>query len=402
MAKKICLISDLHLSSNPRLWKEACSLAKAGNEIVILTMWTSAEKKMKDLLLIRQSNIEYKAAINLIPGEIHFLRRFYLRLHSRISREIKRWLNKDSVWCLGYAPKSMIRHALQENADLYIAHTEYGLAIGKDLLNKGGKVAFDIEDWYSNDYLVPERPVVLLRNLEKVALEKGVYCSCPSQSMATALQKAYPEGKPIQVIYNGFSQSENVLKAVQLTGMPSLVWFSQTIGPGRGLETIIQALTHLKTKVELHLIGECSEAYKQKLNDLFPFSSGHKIKIHAAVKHHELTSILSRHNIGLAIENIAPENKNTTISNKILQYIQAGNKVLATETAGQKEVAEYFKNAISIVPVDAPEYWAEIIEKLLSSPAIDREKQLQQFNTVFSWEAQEQKLLQLVGNAIDQ
>ena len=290
--------------SNPRLWKEACSLAQAGNEIVILTMWTSAEKKMKDLLLIRQSNIEYKAAINLIPGEIHFLRRFYLRLRSRISREIKRWLNKDSVWCLGYAPKSMIRHALQENADLYIAHTEYGLAIGKDLLNKGGKVAFDIEDWYSNDYLVPERPVVLLRNLEKVALEKGVYCSCPSQSMATALQKAYPEGKTcsgdIQWI---FSKRKCTIIQFNPAYMPSLVWFSQTIGPGRGLETIIQALTHLNTKVELHLIGECSEAYKQKLNSLFPFSNGHKLIIHAAVKHHELTYDSSRHNIGLAIEN---------------------------------------------------------------------------------------------------
>jgi len=400
MSKKICLISDLHLSSNPRTWKEASTLAAAGYEVVILTIWTSSEKREKDLLLIQGKNIIYKASLNLIPGEIRFLKRFYIRLRRRLARDLKRILNIESSWCIGYAPQIMTEAALNEKADLYIAHTEFGILVGKELIRKGVKLAYDIEDWYSHDYLVPERPVALFKSLEKFALENGLYCSCPSQSMATALEKNYPSGKTVQVMYNGFSEKENTTEDAPAGSSSSLVWFSQTIGPGRGLETILKALHVLETKIELHLIGACVAGYDAELNRIFPFNKGHQLIIHPAVKHHELVSILAQHNIGLAIENNTPENKNRTVSNKILQYLQAGIKVLATDTEGQKEVAAFFPDTVTTVPVDHPELWAKQIDILLQSAPVNRRTQLQQFNEQFSWEAQEKKLLELVKKAI--
>ncbi len=402
MPEKICLISDLHLSSNPRVWKEANALAAAGYNVVILTMWTSAEKRKKDLLLIHEKNITYKASLNLIPGEINFLKRFYTRLRGRLARDLKRILNIESSWCIGYAPQIMTEAALKEKADLYIAHSEFGMLVGKELIRKGVKLAYDIEDWYSHDYLVPERPVALLKSLEKFALENGLYCSCPSQSMAAALEKTYPAGKKVQVLYNGFSSKENIAENAAAGSNSTLVWFSQTIGPGRGLETILKALHVLQTKIELHLIGNCVAGYDDELKKIFPFSKGHQLIIHPAVKHHELVSILAQYSIGLAIENNTPENKNRTVSNKILQYLQAGIKVLATDTEGQKEVAAYFPGSVTTVPVDHSELWAEQIEVLLQSPAVNRKEQLQQFNAIFSWEAQEKKLLDSVKKAISE
>lgn len=402
MGKKICLLSDLHLSSNPRLWKEAHALASAGYDVVILTMWTSAEKRRTDRQILQHSSIEYKAALNLIPGEIKEVKRFLIRLRGRIAREVKRWVGIDSAWCLGYAPGYMVKAALSEKADLYIAHTEFGIVIGKDLIQKGAHVAYDIEDWYSNDYLVPERPVKLLQKLEQFALENGVYCSCPSVSMAEALIKTYPAGKKPYVLYNGFSQKENADVKQIRTNTRTLVWFSQTIGEGRGLETIIKAMSRLGEKTELHLIGECVKEYDAQLKQLFPFDKGHDLIIHPPVKHHELVSLLSNYGIGLAIENNFPGNKNTTVSNKILQYLQAGIKVLATDTKGQAEVAAHFNESVVLVPVDDPEKWAVQLERLFSLPAIDRTKQLSRFNELFSWEAQEKKLLQLVQRAINE
>lgn len=401
MAYRICLITDLHLSSNPRVWKEANALADAGYKVIILTLWTSKEKREKDFLLIQHPNIEYKAAINLIPGEINSIKRFFIRLRSRFAREIKKWLNIDSAWCLGYAPNIMTSAALNEKADLFIAHTEFGVVIGKALILKGQKVAYDIEDWYSHDYLVPERPVALLKSLEKFALENGVYCTCPSKSMAKALMNEYTNSKTVHVLYNGFSLKENIAENIIPENKASLVWFSQTIGSGRGLETIISALHLVKTNVELHLIGECVHGYEEELRKIFPFNNGHQLIIHPAVKHHELVSILAKYKIGLAIENNTPENKNTTVSNKILQYLQAGIKILATDTNGQKEVAAYFKDDILIVSANKPEQWAENIEKLLRSPIVNRKDQLHKFNELFSWEAQESKLLNLVNSAIN-
>ncbi len=401
MVKKICIISDLHLSSNPRVWKEANTLAYAGYDVVILTIWTSAEKRERDVEILQNSSIVYKAALNLIQGEILEIKRFLLRLRSRLSREIKRWIGIESAWCLGYAPGIMLRAAFAEKADLYIAHTEFGIVIGKELILKGAKVAYDIEDWYSKDYLVPERPVKLLQLLEGFALKNGVYCSCPSHSMAEALAKTYPSGKKTEVLYNGFSQKENAdVKSIQ-SGSRSLVWFSQTIGEGRGLETVIKAISRLSQKTVLHLIGESVKGYDEQLKLQFPFEKGHELIIHPPVKHYELVSVLSKFSIGLAIENQYPESRNQTVTNKILQYLQAGIKILATDTKGQSEVANYFPGSIAIVPVNDQENWAEQIEKLFSLPQINRAEQLNKFNELFSWEAQEQKLLQLVNTAIN-
>ena len=102
----------------------------------------------------------------------------------------------------------------------------------------------------------------------------------------------------------------------------------------------------------------------------------------------------------MAIENKFPESRNKTVTNKILQYLQAGIKILATDTEGQQEVAAYFPDTVITVPVDQPELWAKQIGDLLQSPAVNRKEQLNQFNAVFSWEAQEKKLLELVKNAI--
>ena len=400
MAKRICLLTDHHICTNPRLWKEAISLSQAGFEVKIISIFTSAAKRVLDNNILKDHKVELVAALNLIPSECAWFRRFYFRLLSKLAREVKLKFGIDTSFVLGYGQRAIKKKAIEINADLYIAHIDLCLYVGTRLCKKGKKVAFDMEDWYSRDYLVPERPVALLKALEKFAIESGVYCSCPSQAMAVALKKAYPNGKKVQVLYNGFSEKENLKEVAEINYMPSLVWFSQTIGTGRGLETILKAMEQLQTKVELHLIGDCVTGYELELRKLFPFEKGHQLVIHPPVLHHELVSILAKHSIGLAIENTFPESRDLTITNKILQYIQSGIKVMATDTAGQKEVAAYFKDTVALVPVDRPDIWAIQIEDLLQSPPVNRQEQLLQFNRLFSWEVQEKKLLELVDKAI--
>lgn len=50
--------------------------------------------------------------------------------------------------------------------------------------------------------------------------------------------------------------------------------------------------------------------------------------------------MIAQHDLGLALEPTLPANKTCTISNKILQYLNAGVAVLASDTAGQREVLE--------------------------------------------------------------
>jgi len=401
--KKICIVSDLHLSSNPRVWKEANTLAAAGYAVTILTMWTSAVKRESDKTFLHHPAIQYKAGLNLIPGEIAAWRRLYYRLRGRLEREVQRIFKTNSPWALGYAPGRMANRALHERADLYIAHTEYGIIIGNRLLDKGRRVAFDIEDWYSRDYLVPSRPVKLLEAAERKALTHGVYVTCPSHSMSAAMQATYTGTRAAEVIYNGFPLAESAVApppgSAAAPGAPSLIWFSQTIGPGRGLETLLEALKLTRTPLEIHLVGECVAGYDTELEAAFP--KGHRLAIHPAVKHSELPGVIARHRIGLAIEKRQPESRNKTITNKILQYLQAGIQVLATATDGQHEVAAQFPGVVQIVNPDDPATWAAGLEALLRSGP-DRESARCTFEKKFSWEAQEAKLLELVEKALNQ
>lgn len=395
--KKICIVSDLHLSSNPRVWKEANTLAAAGYAVTILTLWTSAAKRENDRTFLHHPGLQYKAGLNLIAGEIAAWRRLYYRLRGRLEREAQRLFKTNSPWALGYGPGRITTEALREQADLYIAHTEYGIIIGNRLLEKGRRVAFDIEDWYSRDYLVPSRPVKLLESAEQKALTHGVYVTCPSQAMSAAMQATYKGTKAAEVIYNGFPLAESPVVPTATTN--SVIWFSQTIGPGRGLETLLEALKLVRTPIEVHLVGECVTGYDNELEAAFPKDKGHQLIIHAPVKHAHLPALIAKHRIGLAIEQREPESRNKTITNKILQYLQAGVQVLATATDGQQEVAESFPDAVRTVPTDDPAAWAAGLESLLSQD-FDRETTRCTFEKKFSWEAQEKKLLDLVANAL--
>src|SRR5690606_14479662 len=110
----------------------------------------------------------------------------FLKLRNKIALIAKKKLGINSIYILSHAPEKIYKTALELNADLYISHVECGLYVGEKLIKAGKKVAFDIEDWYSRDYLNDTRPVILLKKLEAFALNQGVYCTCPSYAMAKA------------------------------------------------------------------------------------------------------------------------------------------------------------------------------------------------------------------------
>lgn len=393
-SKHIVIITGQHMISNPRVWKEANALCQNGYEVTILTTWHSAKKLEADYTLLNPK-IRYIASVNLIREQTSSLNYLWSKGLMRLANWIKTLFNFDSLYLITYRPYYQAKKAMTLNADLYIGHQETGLIIGSMLLQQGKKVAFDFEDWYSRDYLNKSRPINMLKKFEHFALSNAIYCSCPSKAMSNSLKKVYQSNVPLVIIYNGFSITENkqLNKKINHIIPHSLVWFSQTIGINRGLETLIKALKLLQHPLQLHLIGDCDTQYRKKLEDSFPYGLGHQLYIHDKVLHPELLAILIDKQIGLAIENNYPDNKDKTISNKILQYIQAGIKVLATSTQGQEEVASYFPETVKTVHVEDPVDWVKKIEWLLNSPDVNIEKQSDVFNEFFSWEAQESKLL---------
>jgi glycosyltransferase involved in cell wall biosynthesis len=396
-SRKVCLLTDHHICMNPRLWKEAFLYEKLGWEVVILTMWQNKSSLLKDRAILSRHSICYDAYLNLIPGQIGWFSRLLYRARKRIAGDLQRFFKLGTGWAISHAPERMFSRALAENADLYSAHLECAFYTGRKLVKAGKKVSFDFEDWYSHDYLVPGRPVSLLEKLEKFALKNGAFCTAASGAMAEALQEYYHIKTPVTVVYNGFPAAEVPLavKPIELgdaTHVP-LLWFSRTIGPHRGIEFLLKALEIAELKIALHLLGEMAPGYQSFLEKAFPYGKGHRLTLHGFKPHDQLLPFIAGFKIGLAIEENINANRRLTITNKILQYLQAGLMVIASDTPGQQEVARYFPSSVQLVDISCP---GEIVAAIRSLQDKEQVNPQDNFHQHFSWEAQELKLKDLI------
>lgn len=403
--KKICIISQSHVCRNPRVWKEAICLDKAGYEVYIYTTIYSASLLAEDQSLLEGSNVSLKVVVDLTKRG---LISFFLKAIRKGAEWVVKTFNLQIPDSLGYGYGVYLKELKRLNADLYIAHQEMPTVLGISLLRKGFNVAFDLEDWYSKD-LLPEarkkRPLELLEKCEKEALNSGAYVVTTSNAMAQALSNFYNVGKP-HVIYNTFPLAESLNSPTNERTdytKKSLIWFSQTIGSGRGLEILLEALKFVEIPLELHLRGNVDENYKQFLLSKLTSLERHELYFHSLVSNQLLIACISQHDVGLALELDETESRNFTVTNKILQYLLAGIPVIATKTKGQEEVAQNSLGSILLFDGNDPQQLADKLNQILTNELLLMElkvKAMEAYKANFNWESQEIKLIKLVKEAL--
>ncbi len=396
---------------NPRVVKEATILNGAGYKVSVLTVWSDEKLLAEDLTLIDTKYINYTPTVTILKGKATLWDRFNIRLIKKIAGMLVRYLNIETNYAIGYGYRSMLKKAKQQNADLYICHQELPTVVGCKLVKSGYKVAFDFEDWYSHD-LLPEdnrdRPVKLIRKSEKFALQKGAFSYTTSSVMADSLKSFAGSNKP-EVILNSFPFSErneidDHYKDRIRNDRVSLFWFSQTIGPGRGLEELAEALSKVNQPYELHLRGRIIQGYEEVLKSRIKLSSNQDVYFHPLVPHRELLSRISEHDLGLALEKNTPQSRNLTITNKIMQYLLGGLAVIATDTLGQQEVAGVAKESVFIFNDNSTQELTDMINNLIKDKEIikkAKEQAIYYAKQKFSTEKEHDKLVSLVSNAID-
>jgi len=407
LAHTVLLITSGQPSLNPRLVKEADALANAGYDVTVLyAYWNDWGTKFDEEQL---ADKKWKAIrVGGDPSEqraTYFISRILYRAATAIYKTTG--LNLLAENTLTRGTHFLIQEAKKHKAHLYIAHNLGALPATVIAAKKHkAKCGFDAEDFHrqevSDDVNSPHYK--LTKYIEDKYLNQTDYITASSPQIAAAYKELYPD-RDITTILNVFPKSTigNVQSTSNIEPV-KIVWFSQTVGKNRGIETIIQALQALNNnEVELHLLGNASDEVKNEFIGLASNISNN-LFFHPPVSPDSLVELISQFDIGLASEPGFSLNNNLALSNKIFTYLQAGLAIIASNTIAQQRFMDdnpaigkiYQKNDVNSL-VDILAYYLANRNILLDT----RKASLKLGHEKYNWETESKTFIPIINKTLN-
>jgi glycosyltransferase involved in cell wall biosynthesis len=403
LKRKVTIVSGLQIIDNPRVVKEADAIAELGHDVEVLAAIHNPGSLARIGAMLQGRRWRHTPVVDLTDRRsVSVARHALMRAQTKLMQSARRHLQWDHRAQLGFATGALCKAALASRADLYSVHLEQALWTAKVLVERNLPLRIDIEDWYSEDGLPADRalrPIKLIKTCERMLLNRAVHSTTTSLAMSRALGEAYG-CRPPEVVYNSFPIAERGqvdgrrIDRVSLD-VPSIIWFAQTIGPGRGLEALMEAVRLLDLPVEVHLRGNARPGYLEGLLAPLPEHVRRRVRVHRQVPQAELLSRLMEHDLGYCGELSNCLSRDLTITNKCLEYLRAGLALVASNTTGQLEVASAVPEAVSVFRQDDGRALAEALRPLLTDGSrLARAKRASWvgFEEAFGWEASKRRI----------
>ena len=232
------------------------------------------------------------------------------------------------------------------------------------------------------------------------------YVTASSEDIARAYAQCLGIPEPVTVL-NTFPLSDRArpVDAAELmrerdARAISLYWFSQTIGPGRGLEAAIDALPLLDPRCVLTLRGAWAPGFEAQLRArALALGVGDRLRHLPPCPPPELVRRAQCHDVGLAIESPRTINHDLCLSNKIFTYLMAGVPAVATDTTGQRRLCRAFPAATRLIPPDDPIALARAIGALYAAP--EARAAAWEAGSAKCWESERAGFLSCVAGVVD-
>jgi hypothetical protein len=187
-----------------------------------------------------------------------------------------------------------------------------------------------VEDYHPGE-TTDVKAADVMKRLMRTVLPTASYCSYAAPLIAKEVQQDIPGMQNTQlVILNGFDADEFARPVTTHADQLKLVWFSQHIDAGRGLEQVLPVVNNLYPQVELHLIGQLNKTFEETY-----LSNRTGIVLHAPMQQKQLHLFLADFDAGLATDIPVNRNREIALTNKIIAYAQAGLAIAAMHTAAQ-------------------------------------------------------------------
>jgi len=404
---RICLITPGHISSNPRLVKEAVTLITAGYSVhIIFTQYMDELVRQDQQILDENPTITYD---KLVWTKKHFIRRTYTKILQKFRLSTFFSLtgrlsttpflfNRNFRWQLG--------KALHAKANLYIAHNLGALPVAAIAAKRlGSNSGFDAEDFHrqevSDGFISREYQATKL--IEDTCIPQLSHFTAASPMIANAYTQLYVN-KRVQTLNNVFSKNLFCQPKKQLDDQTTLklFWFSQTIGQGRGIEDVIKALGRLKnSSITLSLLGAIDHSNTLHFEAIAKQAGlcANQLVFLAPVSPSEVFVIANQHDIGLALEQTSPLNRDICLTNKIFTYLGAGLATIVTETSAQRALIEQFPQIGKSYKIGDIDHLASIIEYYyLDKEALKTVKNAsyQLAETTLNWELESERFLKAI------
>jgi hypothetical protein len=360
---RICVVTAGHLSTCPRMLKAADALVWAGHHVRVVSTsfvdwaveadadvrcrrpgswaWTQIDYgRVTARTTRRRTGVRFRAAqvlartAGIRRAPLSLVARAYSRMHPEL-----------------------VHAALAEPADFFYGGSAGALAAVAEAGRRAAvPYALDLEDFHGaeqDDSPAARCSHALAGRIERAVLGGAAFLTAASPAIAGAYADTYGV-RPIP-IHNTFSLPARAPDLAPTLGDGlRLYWFSQTVGPCRGLEDAVEAMGRGGIPGELHLRGEVAAEYFEKLIRLAASAApALKIVHHTPAPPDSMVDLCAGYDVGLSLEQGHVRSRSLCLTNKAFVYMLAGLAVAFTSTRGQQLLAEDLaEGAVTCAPGD--------------------------------------------------
>jgi hypothetical protein len=402
-APRVCIVTPSQIGSNPRVVKEAQALHEAGYEVSVIAIHTLDLVEPRDLALMRR-----------VPWHIE-----RIDLSSRLRWKFLRagqFGARLAYLATGLAPLANLalrpdmatlrRAALAMPADLYIAHYPAAIPAAAAAARKhAARYAYDAEDFHLGDWpdiSAHDTERRLVRAIEGRYLPGCAYVTAASPGVAEAYATTYGIAAPCVVLNTfprGHAATAPTPKGIAQPGL-SLYWFSQTIGPDRGLECAVRAAGLARSRPHLYLRGRPSADYAERLLNLARLA-GAEGRLHLLPPDDpdRMEELAADYDAGLVAETGHSASRCLCLTNKMFSFLLAGIPPLMSDTPAHCRFAAEAGLTDLIYPREDPTALADLLDRLLGDAprlAAKRTHVWRLGQDRYNWEMERSQLVEAV------
>lgn len=358
MAARVTIVTAGHLATCPRMLKAADTLHESGYEVRVIstqhTRWASeADRQLHARRGWRWDRVRYDR--DTAPW-----RWFTTGARSRAAQALVRYASGARLTGLAALAFSrvhpeLVRAILCEKQDFIYGGTSGAIAAVAEASRRSGvPCALDFEDFHCGEHGDTADGSVrdqLAAAIMVDAVPQAAYVTVGSAAIGRACEERF---NITPVTINNVFRLPDPPADGSSGGPLRLYWFSQTIGPGRGLDEVVRAVGAAGIPAELHLRGVAIPEYAASL-DALRRAVAPRLRLvqHPTSDPDAMVGACRGFDVGLSVEPGLTLNNALSLSNKALTYPLAGLALVLTRTPGQRVLAEHLgPNAIVYAPGD--------------------------------------------------